>query len=300
MLWASIDNDDSRDLDQLSVAVPVAGGAVKILVAVADVDAIVKAGGAIDGHARVNTTSVYTAAGIFPMLPEKLSTDLTSLGEGEERLAIVVEMTVGADGAVAESDVYRALVINHAKLAYNSVAAWLDGSAPAPPRVAAVAGLDPQLRMQDRAAQALKGFRHHHGALSLETLEPRAVFDGDTLTDLRAEERNRAKDLIEDFMIAANGATARYLEQKGSPSLRRVLRSPERWNRLVDLARSAGTQLPSEPSAPALEAFLRERRQADPARFADVSLAVIKLLGRGEYEIEVPGAPGRPATSGWR
>jgi len=289
LLWASIDNDDSRDLDQLSVAMPLANGAVKILVAVADVDALVKAGGAIDGHARTNTTSIYTAAGIFPMLPEKLSTNLTSLAEGEERLAIIVELTVGADGAVTDSDLYRALVINHAKLAYNSVAAWLDGTAPAPARVTAVAGLDEQLRMQDHAAQALKAFRHQRGALSLETLEARAVFDGELLTDLRADEKNRAKELIEDFMIAANGATARYLEQKGFPSLRRVLRSPERWNRIVELAADLGTQLPAEPSAAALEEFLCQQRQADPARFPDVSLSVIKCLGRGEYEVESRG-----------
>lgn len=290
LLWASIDNDDSRDLDQLSVAVPIAGGAVKILVAVADVDAIVKDGSAIDGHAHANTTSVYTAAEIFPMLPEKLSTDLTSLGEGQERLAIIIEMTVHADGTVAEeSQVYRAVVVNRAKLAYNGVAAWLDGAAPPPARISAVPGLDQQLRIQDRVAQAMKGLRHQHGALSLETVEARAVFDGDALADLRADEKNRAKELIEDFMIAANGVTARYLERKGFPSLRRVLRSPERWEKIVELASDSGERLPSEPSAPALEEFLRKRRQADPARFPDLSLSVIKLLGRGEYVLELPG-----------
>jgi VacB/RNase II family 3'-5' exoribonuclease len=202
LLWASIDNDDSRDLDQLTVAVSEPNGLVKILVAIADVDAIVKKGSAIDGHAQINTTSVYTAAEIFSMLPEKLSTDLTSLGEQRERLAIIIEMTVDADGAVQQSDVYRGLVINRAKLAYDSVAAWLDGKAPAPARVTAVAGLDRQLRTQDRIAQSLKRVRHQHGALSLETKEARPVFDGDVLSDLRAEEKNRAKELIEDFMIA--------------------------------------------------------------------------------------------------
>ena len=217
---------------------------MKILVAVADVDALVKEGSAIDGHARTNTTSVYTAAEIFPMLPEKLSTDLTSLGEGQARLAIVIEMEVAADGTVAESDVYRAVVRNRAKLAYNSVAAWLDGTAPAPPRLAAVPGLDEQLRTQDRVAQAMKGLRHQHGALSLETLEARAVFDGEVLADLRPDEKNRAKELIEDFMIASNGVTAKYLERKGYPSLRRVLRAPERWERIVELAAGLGGRLP--------------------------------------------------------
>jgi len=289
LLWASIDNDDSRDLDQLSVAEPMAGGAVKVLVAVADVDATVKAGSATDGHARTNTTSVYTAAEIFPMLPEKLSTDLTSLGEGRTRLAIVVEMAVGADGAVTESQVYRAVVLNHAKLAYNGVAAWLEGAAPAPPRLSAVPGLDEQLRIQDRVAQAMKGLRHQHGALALETIEARAVFDGDVLADLRPDEKNRAKELIEDFMIGVNGVTAQYLERQGFPSLRRVLRTPERWERIVELAADLGERLPPAPSARALAEFLARRRQADSARFPDVSLSVVKLLGSGEYVLEIPG-----------
>jgi VacB/RNase II family 3'-5' exoribonuclease len=287
--WASIDNDDSRDLDQLSVAETSPDGAVKVLVAIADVDALVKKDSAIDVHARANTTSVYTAAEIFPMLPEKLSTGLTSLGEGEERLAIVVEMGIGADGAITASDVYRAVVLNRAKLAYNGVAAWLEGAAPAPPRLAAVPGLDEQLRTQDRAAQALRRVRQAHGALRLETVEVRAVFDGSVLADLLPDEKNRAKELIEDFMIAANGVIARYLESKGLPSLRRVLRTPKRWDRIVALAAQAGENLPSAPDAAALDAFLAKRRQADPARFPDLSLSVIKLLGSGEYALEIPG-----------
>jgi VacB/RNase II family 3'-5' exoribonuclease len=294
LLWASIDNDDSRDLDQLSVSSPLPGGAVKILVAVADVDALVHQGSAIDDHARTNTTSVYTAAEIYPMLPEKLSTDLTSLGEGQDRLAIVTEMAVSADGAVTDSDLYRAVVRNRAKLAYNGVAAWLDGRAPRPDKISAVPGLEDQLRIQDRVARAMKELRHRQGALTLETVEARPVFEHDELRDLRADEENRAKDLIEDFMIAVNGVTARYLDKKGFPSLRRVLRSPERWARIVELARDLGEALPSEPSAPALEEFLGRRRTADPGRFADLSLSVVKLLGRGEYVLEPPGrqAPG--------
>jgi len=289
LLWASIDNDDSRDLDQLSVAVPSASGAVKILIAIADVDAAVQAGSAIDGHAHTNTTSVYTAAEIFPMLPEKLSTDLTSLGEGKERLAIVIEMTVDATGRVTQSDVYRAVVFNKAKLAYNSVAAWLDGTAPAPASVSAVPGLEAQLRIQDGVAQALKGLRHEHGALGLQTPQARAVYEDGVLTDLRPDEKNRAKELIEDFMIAANGVTAKFLEGKGFASLRRVLRSPKRWERIVALATESGEKLPSTPDAVALNAFLERRRQADPLRFPDLSLSVVKLLGRGEYVLELPG-----------
>lgn len=290
-LWASIDNDDSRDLDQLSVAEPLGDGHVKILVAVADVDAAIEADSAVDMHARVNTTSVYTAAEIFPMLPERFSTDLTSLGEEEDRLALVIEITVAQDGTVTDSAVSRAVVRNKAKLAYNSVAAWLDGTGPIPARVAAVAGLDEQLRLQDRVAQSMKGLRHQHGALTLETLETRPVFDGDVIADLRAGEKNRAKELIEDFMVAANGATARYLEARGFSSLRRVLRAPERWTRIMGLAETYGVRLPETPSAPELEAFLDARRTADPARFPDLSLSVVKLLGSGEYAVERPGQP---------
>jgi VacB/RNase II family 3'-5' exoribonuclease len=226
------------------------------------------------------------------MLPERLSTDLTSLNEMEDRLAIVVEMTVTGDGRVADSDVYRAAVRNHAKLAYDGVGAWLEGRATAPPALARVRGLDDRLRAQDRVAQALRSLRHEHGALSLSTLEPRAVFDGDRLSDLRIEEGNRARQLIEDFMIAANGVTARFLERRGLASLRRVLRSPERWERIVQLAHEHGETLPSTPDARALERFLERRRAADPERFPDLSLAIVKLMGRGEYVVEARGGSG--------
>jgi len=287
--WCSIDNDDSRDLDQLTVARTGADGQVSILVAIADVDALVKRGSALDHHAETNTTSVYTAAAVFPMLPLELSTDLTSLGEDQDRLAMVIDMQMSADGQVSGSNIYRAQVRNHAKLAYNAVAAWLDGTGPAPGRIASVTGLDEQLRIQDRAAQAMKALRHQQGALSLQTMEARPVFDGDALVDLRAEAANRAKELIEEFMIAANGVTARYLEAKGFASLRRVLRSPERWERIVSLAAGLGERLPATPDARALEAFLVKRRGADPQGFADLSVSVIKLLGRGEYAADLPG-----------
>jgi VacB/RNase II family 3'-5' exoribonuclease len=294
LLWASIDNDDSQDLDQLSVAEPLANGAVKILVAVADVDAVVKLGSPIDEHARANTTSVYTAAQIFPMLPEKLSTNLTSLADGQDRASIVIEMTVDAGGAVTGSDVYQAMVRNRAKLAYNSVAAWLDGTAPAPAPVAAVPGMEQQIRVQDQVAQVMKRVRRERGALTLETIEARAVFERGVLSDLRVDERNRAKDLIEDFMVAANGVTARFLEAKGFPSLRRILRTPQRWGRIVALAQESGEHLPATPDAPALNAFLAKRREANPTHFPDLSLCVVKLLGRGEYALKQAGrdAPG--------
>jgi len=291
LLWASIDNDDSRDLDQLSVAGAAAGGAETIFVAVADVDALVRKGSNIDNHAAVNTTSVYTAAEIFPMLPEKLSTNLTSLNPDEDRLAVVVEMTVAIDGSVAKSTLYRAMVRNHAKLAYNSVAAWLEGNAPAPAPVAAVPGMDEQLRRQSRVARMLKRMRESRGALELDTLETRPIFSDNTLADLAPDESNRAKELIEDFMVATNGVVARFLAGKAIPSLRRVLRTPQRWDRIVALAAQVGEMLPALPDAIALDAFLHKRRQADPDRFADLSLSIVKLLGSGEYALDVPGQP---------
>lgn len=288
--WCSIDNDDSRDLDQLTVAEPLAADAMKVLVAVADVDALVPKGGFLDAHAAHNTTSVYTAGGVFPMLPEKLSTDLTSLNEGVDRLAVVVEMTVGGDGAVRASEVYRAIVRNQAKLAYNAVGAWLEDRGRVPPGVGVVRGLHEQLRLQDRVAQALRARRQERGALSLETIEPHAVFEDDVLADLRVEPTNRAKQLIEDFMVAANGATAAFLEKRGVPSLRRVLRSPERWQRIVELAREHDGALPGAPDAQALEDFLARQRADDPERFPDLSLSIVKLMGRGEYVVDMPGA----------
>jgi exoribonuclease II len=291
LLWCSIDNDDSRDLDQLSVAQPVAGGAVKILVAIADVEASVARGSPVDEHARTNTTSVYTAAQIFPMLPERLSTDLTCLAEDQERLSVIIEMTVTAAGAIGASAIYRATVVNRAKLAYNSVAAWLDGKGPAPPRVGSVPGMAEQLRLQDQVAQALKRVREELGALGLTTLEAQAVYEGGKLADLKPDENNRAKELIEYFMIAANGVVAQFLEAQQRSSVRRVLRKPERWSRIVELARGLGASLPAEPDAKALSEFLVRRQAADPVRFPDLSLAVVKLLGAGEYVLKRPGQP---------
>ncbi len=289
--WSSIDNDDSLDLDQLTVAQALPGGAVRVLVAVADVDSLVVKGSAVDAHAQKNTTSVYTAAEIFPMLPERLSTDLSSLADQQDRPAVVVEMTVREDGSLENADLYQALVHNHAKLAYNQVAAWLEGDRPMPEAVAAVPGLDVNLRLQDTAAQKLRTVRHEHGALDLKTIEARAVFDADQIHDLAVEEKNRAKELIEDLMIAANGVTARFLARKGLPSLRRVVRTPKRWERIVELAAEVGELLPAEPDARSLALFLARRQAADPRRFPDLSLAVVKLLGRGEYIAELPGRP---------
>jgi exoribonuclease-2 len=291
LLWASIDNDDSLDLDQLTVSEKLKDGSVKILVSIADVDALVKKGSAIDGHARQNTSTVYTAAQIFPMLPEKLSTDLTSLADRQERLAIVVEMIVDESGSVTSSDLYRATVLNQAKLAYASVAAWLEGRAQAPEALARVPGMDEQIRTQDAVAQKMCELRHERGSLALQTLEPKPVFDGEAIVDLKIEERNRARQLIEEFMIAANGATAHFLEDHGYPSIRRTVRSPERWRWIVDVANENGDTLPPQPDSRALQEFLAKRAKADPLRFPDLSLVIVKLMGAGEYVVERPGAP---------
>jgi ribonuclease R len=288
LLWASIDNDDSLDLDQLTVAEVLHTGEVKVLVAIADVDTVVKNGSSIDQHARQNTTSVYTAAETFPMLPVEISTDLTSLKFNAERLAMVIEMVIGADGSLTDSNIYHAWVRNHAKLAYNSVAAWLEGNGAIPEAIAAVKGLDMNLRLQDEVTRKLKNLRKSHGALSLETIETKPVFDGDQIRALEIEEKNRAKEIIEDLMIAANGVTVRYLAARKFPSIRRVVRTPKRWERIVEIANQHGSKLPEMPDSIALEEFLIKEKAADPVRFPDLSLSVIKLLGNGEYIAELP------------
>jgi exoribonuclease-2 len=288
--WCSIDNDDSRDLDQLTVSEGGTDGRVRVRVAIADVDALVPAGTPLDAHARRNTTSVYTPARVFPMLPEHFSTDLTSLNPAQDRVAVVISFALDADDTPTDGAVERALVRNHAKLAYDTVAAWLEGEADVPPAMGNADGVGAQLRQQDEIARRLRARRYEEGALDLEGIETRvAVADG-RVTELRLESRNRARALIEDFMIAANGVTARYLEGKGLPAIRRVVRSPQRWDRLEALAREHGDRLPPEPDPKALAEFLARRRRADPDRYPDLSLSAVKLLGRGEYVLTHPGA----------
>jgi exoribonuclease-2 len=292
--WFSIDNDDSRDLDQISASERLPSGAVKVLVAIADVDVRVRDGSKADGHARTNTTSIYTAGGTFPMLPERLSYDLTSLNEDGDRLALVIEMVVEPGGAVSSSGVIRARVRNRARLTYDAVADWLDGEGPMPERIGTIPGVEEQVRMQDEVAQALKEVRHEQGALVLQSTEARPVFDGATLVDLLPQKPSRSKELIENLMVAANGATARFLAEKGLASIRRIVREPARWARIVAVAAEYGEALPAEPDSRALALFLAKRRKADPLRFPDLSLVIVKLMGAGEYVVERPGqdAPG--------
>ena len=289
LLWCSIDNDDSLDLDQLTVSEPLPTGAIRLWVAIADVDALVKKDTPIDAHALLNTTSVYTSARIFPMLPERLCTDLTSLNPAQDRLALVTEMVFNADASLAGSTVYRARVRNRAKLAYDAVSAWIDGQADLPDAAAAVPGMEAQLRTQDALAQQLRARRHAMGSLDLETFQPRALFEGERVVDIRQQVQNRARQLIEEVMIATNGCTARYLAAQGGASLRRVVRSPERWLRIVGVAKDYGETLPDEPDSKALEAFLAKQHRIDPLRFPDLSLVIVKLMGRGEYVVETPG-----------
>lgn len=289
LVWCSIDNDDSRDLDQLTVAESLPDKHTRILVAIADVDVLVTKQSAIDDRAEHNTTSVYTVAETFPMLPEKLSTNLTSLNFDVDRLAVVIEMEFDAEGTLGKSDVYRAVVHNHAKLAYNSVASWLDGHGPIPAAIPAVPGLEANLRLQEQVAQVLKEVRQAYGALELETIATRPVFEGDELKDLIIDRPNRAKELIANFMIAANGVVARFLAAHKCPSIRRVVRKPKRWERIVELASEWGSTLPKEPNSLALESFLVAARGHDPMRFPDLSLSIVKLLGPGEYVAQLEG-----------
>lgn len=289
--WCSIDNDDSQDLDQLTVGEALAHGRVRLFVAVADVDALVKKGSPIDEHARINTTSVYTSARVFPMLPERLSHDLTSLNPDQERLALVCEMEFSDDGILTAAVIYRARVRNQAQLAYDAVSDWLEDKGELPAAARRVAGLDAQLHLQDALAQKLRVLRRVEGSLEFETFQPRALFDGERITDIRLQPQNRARQLIEEFMIATNGCTARYLAAQGAASLRRVVRSPERWLRIVEVAQGYGTTLPKEPDARALELFLAKQHKRDPLRFPDLSLVIVKLMGSGEYVVERPQGP---------
>jgi exoribonuclease-2 len=291
LLWSSIDNDTSRDLDQIEVAERLANGDTKVLVAIADVDSLVPKHTPIDEHAAIETTTVYAGVRNFPMLPEALSTGATSLLEGGDKLGLVIESIVSADGHLQSSTVYRAVIRNKAQLTYDAVGAWLEGRGPAPAKVAASPDLQAQLRLQDGVAQALKTERFRHGALNLETIETHPVLMNEQVVDVARQEKNRATELIEDFMIASNEVVARLLEADHVSSLRRIVKTPERWPRIVDLATAQGGRLPATPDSKALNDFLIARKAADPDHFADLSLAVIKLLGPGEYVLERPGDP---------
>ena len=288
LLWSSIDNDTSKDLDQIEWAEQLPDGRIRVLVGVADVDSRVARGSVIDNHARSETTSVYTGVQVFPMLPTDLSEGITSLNENQDRLAIVVEYAVDASGATSDGKAYRALVCNRAQLAYNGVGAWLEGRGPAPTKVAANKDLAAQLKLQDAATQRMVNSRFQHGALDLETIETRPVMLADQAVEITRLEKNRATSLIEEFMVAANGVVARAFEDAGVASIRRIVRTPKRWDRIVEVAAGLGTTLPAEPDSKALNDFLLAQKQKDPDHFPDLSLAVVKLMGPGEYVLVKP------------
>jgi len=287
--WSSIDNDTSRDLDQIEVVERLANGDVKVMVAIADVDVFVTKGCPMDDYAGKETTTVYTGVRNFPMLPEELSTGASSLLEGQDRRAMVIEFVASSDGTVNSGTVYPALVQNKAQLTYNAVGSWLEGSGAPPAKVASSSALEDQLKAQSAVAQALKNQRFRRGALNIDTNEVHPVLLNNQKIDIARQEKNPATELIEDFMVAANGVVARLLEKVSS--IRRIVRTPERWDRIVQLAALKGGHLPAQPDSKALNDFLLEQKQADPDHFADLSLAVIKLIGPGEYVLERPGDP---------
>jgi exoribonuclease-2 len=288
LLWSSIDNDTSKDLDQIEWAEQLPDGRIRVLIGVADVDARVNLGTVLDGHAASETTSVYTGVKVFPMFPVELSEGITSLNENEDRVAVVIEYAVDQAGAATDGKAYRALVRNQAQLAYNAVGAWLEGKAPAPAKVAANANLAAQLKLQDAAAQRMMDGRFQHGALDLETIETRPVMLAEEAVDIVRQHKNRATSLIEEFMVAANGVIARSFEQDGVASIRRIVRTPKRWDRIVELAQGLGTTLPAQPDSKALNDFLLAQKQKDPDHFPDLSLATVKLMGPGEYVLVKP------------
>lgn len=291
LLWSSIDNDTSKDLDQIEVAERLPNGQARVLVGIADVDAFVPHNCPIDVHAARETTTVYTGVRNFHMLPEELSTDITSLLERDNELSVVIEFVVDGDGQIVAGDLYRALVHNQAQLTYNGVGPWLEGKSSAPPKVAVSNELQAQLKLQDEIAQTLKNARFRHGALNIENTEAHPIMLDAGQIQIEKQEKNRATELIEDFMIAANETVARTLEQKKVSSIRRVVKTPERWDRIVQLAAQHGEKLPTQPDSKALNDFLTRRKAADPDHFADVSLAVVKLMGPGEYVLQKPGDP---------
>ncbi|HVH86275.1 MAG TPA: RNB domain-containing ribonuclease [Terriglobales bacterium] len=289
LLWSSIDNDDSKDLDQIEVAERIGEGQIKVLVGIADVDTFAGKDSPIDAHAAREATTVYTGVRVFPMLPEQLSTGLTSLLEGADKLAVVTEFVIDGDGQIQSSNVYRAIVRNKAQLTYSAVGAWLEGKGNSSSKVGASPELQAQIKLQSEAAEKLKKQRFLHGALTIESTELQPIMSGDQIVGVAEREKNRASELIEELMIAANESIARMLEAKKVASIRRVVKTPERWDRIVQLASQHGGNLPTQPDPKALNDFLIKRKTEDPDHFADVSLTVVKLMGPGEYELERPG-----------
>ncbi|HYJ90133.1 MAG TPA: RNB domain-containing ribonuclease [Pyrinomonadaceae bacterium] len=292
LLWSSIDNESSRDLDQIEYAEQLENGDIRILVGIADVDDLIKKDSALDRHAAKNTVTIYTETEMFPMLPQELSTGLTSLNEGEDRMAVIVELVIKENGDVPGNNVFRAIVRNRAKLAYESIGEWLDNNTAVPEKIASTPGLKEQILLQKTAAQRLHKFRLEKGALEFESIEPSAVMENGEVQGIVSVKENSARRLIENFMVAANVEMAEFLEQKGFPALRRVVKTPEHWQGIREIAEKLGENLPEQPDARALAEFLVQQRAKDPLHFPDLSLSIIKLIGSGEYVVQRPGEGG--------
>ena len=295
--WSSIDNDSSKDLDQIEMVERVDGG-IRIQVAIADVAAVVAKDSPLDLHAKAQTQTVYTAVRNFPMLPTDLSTDLTSLNQDVDRAALVTEYVVDAQGNLSEQTIYRAMVRNKAQLAYSKVGPWLEGTGPADAKVAASAELQAQLHLQDEAAQAMRARRVADGALEFFRVEADPVVVNGHVQAIHGAPQNRATELIEEFMIGANKTMAETLQAAGRSCIRRVVKAPERWDRIVALAAQHGTTLPATPDSKALNDLLAGLRKADPVHYQDAALAVIKLMGPGEYVVVTANDPEPPGHFG--
>jgi len=291
LLWSSIDNPESKDLDQIEYAEELPDGNMRAVIAIADVDYLAAKGSACDKHAYINTTSVYTGIVTYPMLPDELSFDLTSLVADQDRAAIIIDLVVDSVGLVSKSSIYQGLVRNKAKLDYQTVGNWLGQGGKPPAKIAAIDGLADQLQLQSKIKELIHNQRKQQGSLYLHTLEATPIVHEGEILDLELVEDNPARDLIENFMIAGNIAVSKFLESKQYPSIRRIVKTPERWDRIVAVAKTYGENLPSAPDAKALAQFLLKRKEADPLRFPDLSLTIVKLLGRGEYVVETPGQP---------
>jgi exoribonuclease-2 len=289
LLWSSIDNDSSRDLDQVEYVEKLANGTLRLLVGIADVDASVPKVSVTDQHAALEGTSVYTGVVTFPMLPAELSTDRTSLLGEQDREAVIIELRIQDSGDVTCHDVFRGTLRNRAKLAYSSTGAWLEGNGPIPPAIESVPGMEAQLRLQLETSQKLRAIRKSRGLLAFSSVEAEPVLANGQVTDLAVTKRTVADDIIESFMVGANVAMAEHLKECGALSLRRVVKTPKRWDRIQAIAAPFGVKLPDTPDPRALAAFLDQRRAADPVHFPDLSLAVVKMLGAGEYIVEHPG-----------
>ncbi|UUX93834.1 RNB domain-containing ribonuclease [Methanoplanus endosymbiosus] len=289
LLWSSIDNFDSKDLDQIEFCEEKDGGIINVKVAIADVDCYVPKDSATDRYAAYNTTAVYTGVETFFMIPFKLCGNISSLLPGKDCQAVVAEYDILPDGDIEHVGVYRAVVSNKAKLIYEEVGNWIEKKGSIPDDVGSIPGLKDQILLQHKASLRLRKFRMQNGALDLETAEARPVMRGNDVSDIISMKQNEAHRIIEEFMVAANRTFAGFLMDAGVPMTHRVVKIPEKWDLICEVVAGYGVTLPDSPDSKALTEFLAGQRVSDPKTFPDLSLTIVKLLGHGEY---VPYNPG--------